>query len=234
MKTLIDFHSHILPGIDDGASDLDTSLKLIDLLKNQNVSIILATPHYNAAHMSVDDFLNRRSLSFQKLALPGDISIKLGAEVFLTRGVDSIEGLEKLCIENTSYILIEPPMEPWQDWIYESVYKIVLRGLHPIIAHVERYMGVMSFNRILKLLEMDVISQINADSLSYFTGRRNIIKLYKEQKFHLLGSDTHNLKTRFPKMDIAAGKITKYFGADFLNHIDKNAALILSNKKPLI
>ena len=153
---MIDFHSHILPGIDDGAQDIETSLALIEEEKKQGVSTIVLTPHFYPDRNTPDNFLKEREEAYRKLTSHPESStfpnfIK-GAEVALTYELPKLEGLEKLCIEGTNLILIELPYHTYNEWVLNALFGISARGLVPIIAHFERFVSFEFFKAFYKLI----------------------------------------------------------------------------------
>lgn len=235
-KGIIDFHSHILPGVDDGADKLETSLKMLELSKSQGVETIVSTSHYYNFRESIESFVSRRddavynlckAINEHDLDLP---EIIVGAEVRLFAGISKEENLSALCIEGTKNILIEMPYSTWSSWMYNEIYAIITRGYTPIMAHIERYLGPVSEKEILeKLLSMDVFVQCNAESFSSWKTRRFIKKLIKLGKLTVIGSDSHNLESRVSHIDDAANYLVKKYGEEFLNVIMKNAAYLIKN-----
>lgn len=233
-KGFVDFHSHILPGIDDGADTLETSLKMLSVSKAQGVETIVSTSHYYNFRESIESFVSRRDDAVYKLLKhinEHDIDlpeIAVGAEVRLFPNLSREENFSKLCIEGTKNILIEMPYSTWSGWMYNEIYTIITMGYTPIMAHIERYLGPVSEKEILKkLLSMDVFVQCNADSFSGWKMRRFIKKLIKHGRLTVIGSDCHNLKDRISHLDDATRYITKKFGEDYLNVIMKNAAYLI-------
>ena len=177
---IADFHAHILPKADHGSDSLSTSLIQLRRAKAANVDEIFTTPHFYVDQNPIDKFLSRRERCFdtlQNAAILHNIDIKLhkSAEVTLVLGLSKLPDLDKLCIENTRYMLLEMPIgEPWQPWVYSAIDELRDRGIEPILAHIERY-DKASLERIF---EYDIKTQINANSLfnGYFTRRR--IKSY--------------------------------------------------------
>ena len=107
-----DYHSHILPNIDDGSDSVKTSLKMIKMMKGQGIGIIVATPHfYLHRESSLGGYLEKRQNAYEKLmaAEPAVTDIHIGAEVAIEKGISGLDGLEKLCISGTGLILLEPP-----------------------------------------------------------------------------------------------------------------------------
>ena len=116
---MIDFHSHVLPGIDDGSDCVEESLEMLHTAKNQGVSTMLATPHFYAQDVSVDHFLEKRKKAYDTLKRCMDDSdcpdIRLGAEVCYFRGIGRAREIEKLCIEGTRVIMVELPFRQWDE-----------------------------------------------------------------------------------------------------------------------
>ena len=119
-----DYHSHILPNIDDGSDSIKTSLKMIKMMKQQGIGIIVATPHfYMHREASLDSYLVKRQNAYEKLmsADPAVKDIHIGAEVAIEKGISVLGELEKLCISGTRLILLEPPFTQYNSWIVEEV-----------------------------------------------------------------------------------------------------------------
>ncbi len=187
----VDFHSHILPCVDHGSDGVETSLRQLGYACSANIDTIVATPHFYPQIDTVEDFLDRRKKAFEELSEHDLSGIKIiqAAEVMISAGIEGLEGLEKLCIEGTNYILLELPQEPWPFWIAEAAYRIAAtRNLRPICAHIDRY----SREGQDKILEMGVDVQLNADALVSGIMRRYKFKKLADQGYiHILGSDAH-------------------------------------------
>ena len=111
---MIDFHSHILPGIDDGSQSVEMSLEMLGALKAQGAGVVCATSHFYATERSPERYLYRRQEAFEKLKpqLPEDApEILLGAEVLYFPGISRMEALPSLCLEGTNLLLLEMPFE---------------------------------------------------------------------------------------------------------------------------
>lgn len=231
---IVDFHSHILPGIDDGASNLEASLEMLKLSRSQGVDIIVSTSHYYNFQESAESFVTRRDDALYKLCrhinehdmdLPEIVS---AAEVRLYPNIRLEENLDKLCIEGTKNILIEMPYSSWSGWMYNEVYGLITRGFTPIMAHIERYLGPVSEKEILeKLLSMEVYVQCNADSFSSRRMRKFIKKLIKLNRLTVIGSDFHNMDSRISHFDDALSFISRKYGDEYLNVIMENACILI-------
>ena len=126
---MIDFHSHVLPGIDDGSDCVEESLEMLHTAKNQGVSTMLATPHFYAQDVSVDHFLEKRKKAYDTLKRCMDDSdcpdIRLGAEVCYFRGIGRAREIEKLCIEGTRVIMVELPFRQWDEEVLRDVEELM-------------------------------------------------------------------------------------------------------------
>lgn len=233
----VDFHSHILPGIDDGADSPETALRMLSLSRAQGVDTIVSTSHYYSFRESTADFVARRDQAIYKLEkhinehdldMPEIIA---AAEVRLFPELRMDENLDRLCIEGTKNILIEMPYESWTGWMYNEIYALITKGYTPIMAHVERFLGPVSEKEILtKLLAMDVYVQCNAESFEDRKMRGFIKKLIKLGKLTVIGSDCHNMGSRISKIDIACDYILKKYGEEYLKVLMENAAYLAKKK----
>lgn len=226
---MIDFHSHILPGVDHGASSLEVSVEMMKQAKEAGVTKIVATSHFYAHRDSVDDFLNRRNAACavlnDYLAEDSSIGIQIipAAEVALESDLLSVD-LRKLVVQGTKYILIEMPMfSRWHSWMYDMLYEIESKyALSIILAHVDRY----EKDNVDRLLDMGFTAQINASSLvkgSFFEKRR-LRSLCNQGLIHLIGSDAHDVKERsYQELITASRKLPN----SLLTYFEANANDIL-------
>lgn len=221
---MIDFHCHLLPDMDDGSSSVEESLQILTSLSQQNVEKVVATPHFIANNESVDEFLYRRKNSYESLkpklhkGLP---EIRLGAEVEFYNGISNLEGLKKLCAENTDILLLEMPNEKWTQYTVAELFRLVSDGsIRIMLAHIERCLFLQDRDVVEYLLDNDVIMQSNA---SYFINtftKRKACKRLSEHTIHVLGSDSHNMTTRPPKIKEAVDFIRKKLGNESIEYID--------------
>lgn len=220
---MIDFHSHILPGIDDGSKNADESLRMLNLLKGQGVSKVVATPHFYANHNSVEDFLRKRENAFSKLShiLNEDVpEIILGAEVKYYEGISRLDNLSKLCIGKSKLLLLEMSMKRWTEYTLREVREISNSGnVIIVLAHIERYLGFQPKGTIEELVENGIFIQSNADFFIDMRTRRKALKLLNNGLIHFIGSDCHNLDSRAPRIDEAISYIKRKSGEDLLSQI---------------
>ena len=134
---MIDMHSHILPYIDDGAKDVEMSLAMLKLAKEQGVKKIAATPHcFTSKQDGIDGFLRKRQESYEKLMSAMENKedypeIILGAEIHLACDMGELPNISSLCYQNTNYILLEIPDGYNPATFAEWVYNIVIRSREP-------------------------------------------------------------------------------------------------------
>ena len=129
---MVDFHTHILPGADHGSRSIDISLKQLALAKKHGVDKLIATSHFYPHVHSVDEFIQTRNASYEKLKqkMDSDSSqIRLGAEVLLCDGMEKLSGLESLCVSGTRTLLLELPFDGFEDSYVSTVKKIINKGI---------------------------------------------------------------------------------------------------------
>lgn len=229
---MIDFHSHILPGIDDGSRNVEESCQLLRASARQGVTKIVATPHFYAEDNSPKRFLERREHSFEKLKphLSEDMpEIFLGAEVKFFEGISRSDDVELLKIEGTPLILVEMPFMKWDDRMVKEVLELASwRGTKVILAHIERYFRFGAEKYLPEIQRNGILIQSNAES--FVGGRfstRKVMNMLRDGKIHLLGSDCHNMTTRPPMLQEARKEILKRIDKKTLDKLDKMAYDIL-------
>lgn len=206
---MIDFHTHILPDIDDGADGVATALALIQAEKEQGVSEIVLTPHYYGQKLSPSQFLEKRQRAFEKITGEVEgIKIRLGAEIYFDEmEAASNKSLCKLAIEGTKCVLFELPFtDMWSEKLLLKIRDFILEtGYTPIIAHVERYPAVRKNPAYLAALtDMGCLFQVNTRSFVFKKMQNLALTMLKKGFVSCLGSDTHNLTDRTP--DLASVK----------------------------
>ena len=216
VRALYDVHGHFLPAMDDGCKTVEESLQALEMAQKQGVTAMFATPHYYPVE-TVGKFLERREAAADRLkeglaqaehAVP---QIVLGAEVACRSGLSQDPELSKLCLGGTEYLLLELPWRGWGNETLREIRNITYTcGLIPVMAHLERYVRMVPWEMIQKVLEQDVLVQVNAESFLSFSGRQSIKKLMRHTPIHLLGADCHNLTGRAPNMGQAAAYMEKH------------------------
>lgn len=217
---MIDFHSHVLPSIDDGSGSVEESLELLTMLSRQGVDTVMATPHIDFGDNTPEAFLAKREESATRLSefvTDGMPRILLGAEVTYFQGISRVSALADLRIVGTKLLLIEMPSERWSDYTVRELEELSFcSGIAPMIAHIERCMDYQKTKALQKLTDCGIIMQANASFFNDLRTRRRALKLLQHGAVHVIGSDCHSVKHRPPHIGEAADIITERLGADFL------------------
>ena len=231
---IIDFHSHILPGMDDGSPDVPTSLEMLHTAARQDVGIQVLTPHYYPWREEIGSFVSRRAESAEMLLPACDETLPrllIGAEVAFFPRMSELD-LRPLCIGSTNVLLVELPFESWDSRVEEQLATLTLdKGYTVILANVERYLRYRGNPEALeKLGALPLRMQVNAEAFSQFALRRKALELIRRGRVQLLGSDAHNLADRSP--DLASGRrfLQKKLGAEALQYIDEVGSELLQEE----
>ena len=225
----VDIHTHCLPGMDDGAKDLETSLQMLRLLRRQGVAKAALTSHYYPHKESLDSFLKRREAAWQRLRPHTGTEeypeLLLGAEIYVTRGL-SEQNLRPLCIGKTDLLLLELPRQPYKAWILEELRNLTYAlDIIPVLAHLERYRSWYASKDFAELLSFDeFVLQCNAGALLDRKDRAFLYRRAAKGYPFVIGSDTHNMTTRLPDFQEPLSAIKKKRrGRFFLNSLQKQA-----------
>lgn len=219
---MIDIHTHILPNVDDGSSDFDTSCKLLELELENGVNKVICTPHQNYLNLNKELLIEKFNEFKNKINL--DIELYLGSEIYYYKGfLNDLENGKLLTINNSKYILIEFSTSQNTD-IIDIVYSIRLKGYIPIIAHIERY-SYLNNEDYLKIKKEGALIQINASSFNYTNTKKIIKYLLKNNLVDFVASDCHDLNRR----SVDFFKIKKYIYKKYkeqYHHIFENDYLL--------
>lgn len=236
MCKITDFHTHILPHVDDGSKNTEMSLSMLRSEAAQHVGCVVLTPHFYADRDTPEHFLQRRHEALHHLRKAMEEQADLpklvaGAEVAYYRGMSESDVLKKLCIGNSSYILVELPAPPWKDYVYEELLEISRKQrLTPVIAHIDRYLPIFGADRIVeRLTALPVLIQANSHFFTRAATASRALRMLQQGKIHLLGSDCHDLTSRAPELGKAVERIKNRLGEDFLEQIVQNETKILDN-----
>lgn len=196
---MIDIHNHILPGIDDGSQDIETTEKYIDLIAEANMKAIIFTPHYMRGFYdnSKDIILDRYNLVNDIIANKNyNIKTYCAAEVYLM-GEEAVADIQTnaFMINGSRYVLVENSLTGFSGDLFENLYKMVKLGLKPILAHPERYVEIQDKPSMVEdFMHRDVYMQINTGSIlgNYGEKVKNVaLELIDRGFAHFLGSDCH-------------------------------------------
>ena len=232
---MLDLHSHVLPKIDDGAKDVEMSLEMLKEAKRQGVNVLCATPHcVTDKEEGITAFLEKRKHAYEKLISAMENSeeypkILLGAEVYLGCDMSDFSNLHDLCYEGTDYILLELPHGYKPSELAEKVYNIKIKGMKPVIAHVDRY---SSYKEIVEeLAPLDVVFQLNASQFKTMSGRKILKNVFRMYDKFVVSTDMHNLTERPCNIEMAYKMASKKF-RDVADMLFENGGECIIGNKP--
>ena len=222
---MIDWHSHILPGMDDGSKSVEESISMLRIQAAQGVETVVATPHFYANDETVADFISRRTKALEdlKAQLPEDApELRLGAEVKYYQGISRMEDLKRLRIQGSKLLLLEMPMCVWTEYMVRELVELSGKsGVILVLAHVERYLHLQKQSVWDRLADSGILMQINGSFLTGFASRRKALALLGCGMVQFLGSDCHDLTVRPPQLSRAFEVIRKKLGDDYLNQMNQ-------------
>lgn len=229
---VIDFHSHILPGVDDGSQSLEMSREMLLRSGEAGVDLMVATPHFYGHRDTLEAFLERRGKARQTLGTiltPDMPGVRLGAEVAFYSGLEELDGIEQLCIQGSNVLLLEMPFAPWTEYEWNVLTSLTLdRNLQIVLAHFERYFDFQTDPDVpQRLKDLFIYLQINAGTLLQWNKRGRWLDWISRGDAHLLGSDTHNLTTRPPNLGRARDVVKRKLGPAALERIDEIGTRLL-------
>lgn len=231
---MIDFHSHVLPGIDDGAKNVEESVEILDMMAKAGVEVLFCTPHFYPHKQSLERFLQKRQEAYEKLLpyiKPEHPKLRMGAEILLSSRLDR-EALMQLRLEGTDFVLIEMPYVHFSQSMYDVFYEVAdTEGIKVLVAHIERYLESNSLDEVEELFsEENAIGQINCTSLRKFGLRRNCLKLIRHGFVQALGSDYHRIERGYALLDEGVEILRKKLRENELSALMQASEQILENK----
>ncbi len=224
---MIDWHSHILPAMDDGSRDVAESLAMLRSMAEQGVDTVVATPHFYANHeSSAESFLERRQRAEARLregmaSLSNAPRLVCGAEVRYYPGIRHMSGLEQLTIGSSRLLLLEMPFNKWTEYTVRELLEMLSDDRFTVLlAHIERYWKLQDRRTLDRLLENDLHMQINTSCLMHFATRRKALNLLQNKHVRFIGSDAHNITSRPPHIHEAYAILRKKLGDGFVAGLD--------------
>lgn len=208
-----DFHTHCLPGVDDGAADIQTAMAMLRASAQQGVKRVVATPHFYIGQQSGEEFFRERQRAYEDIRPYLDETmpeVLLGAEVLIREGISRYD-LSSLCLQGTNVLLVEMPFMRPPVWLYDELEKIATRqNLILMYAHLDRYLPWYSHGDFDMLMDMpDSIMQVNAHSVAdkkYFGSLCRHLPITRRM---VMGSDMHNMAEREPCIAAAVKVLSK-------------------------
>ena len=237
---MIDFHSHIIPNIDDGSRSIEETFNLLKEAKEAGFESIILTSHYieNYYETNVperDMWVKAISENLQNKGI--DINLYLGNEIYMSDNMMQllIDG-KASTINNSCYVLFEMPLNVEPMNLYDVIYSLQENKLVPVLAHPERYSFVQKEPELIyDLIQKGVLMQANYGSIlgQYGENAKMIVKKFLENDMiHFLGSDVHRQNSIYKKIPQALEEIRKIIGEEKLEKLTTtNPKLVLANKR---
>jgi len=239
---MIDIHSHVIFGVDDGAKTEKDTRDLLEESYRQGVRTIIATPHRRRGMFETDiEIIKENFKRVEEIAteVAEDLRVYLGSEVYYKEGeIEKIESGVYPRLADTDYVLVEFPYEMRYKEIHRALNKIILLGLTPVVAHVERYNDVDE-KGVQEFINMGVYIQVNAASVlkpkligdKHKSYKKRAKKYLDEDLVHFVASDMHNMDSRRMYMKEAYDIIEKKYGPTIAYELfEKNQEKLLMNK----
>ena len=235
---MIDFHTHILPSIDDGAKTVENSLFLLDAVSKLGMSQVVLSPHYYPSQERISEFVSRRNESCRALAEAIKINrengirfpqLHVAAEVYLEQIIFNNNDLTPLTLDSKGKFMLTELI--YEDELTHSTESMVRQLVYsynivPILAHIDRYPFLMKEKNLLRLLDMGCVAQMNVSSLLGFFKRKKMLKYIEKGYIGVIGTDIHN-KTYIPRIKEGFS----YLREDDLEYITNISRGILKKSK---
>ena len=233
---MIDFHSHILPTIDDGSRNMEQTVEILKEAKNAGFNKIISTSHYMEEYYNIDEKQRKKLIEEVKEQNQG-IELFLGSEIYVTGNiVELLKNQKASTINNSKYVLFELPLNTKEIIAKEVIYRLIENNYVPIIAHPERYKYVQeNIEYIMELVDMGALLQSNYGSIIGMYGRKaesTVKKLLKEDSVQFLGSDVHREKQVYDKIPKILKKLNKIVSKEKIDELTIiNPQKVLNNEE---
>ncbi len=216
---ICDVHCHILPGVDDGSRNEDTTQRMLDIAAREGIDVIVATPHFSGADDEADvEEHKRRYQKVRRLwkTYGEEKELYLGNELFYSAEIaDALSQGRALTINATRYVLVEFPPYAEFSYIQKAVQKLCYAGYYPVVAHVERYPQIQKRKMLQGLVESGAYLQVNASTIvgkHGFLAKRFVLSMLKHGRIHFVGTDAHSARERKPAIQECKTLMEKKLG----------------------
>lgn len=225
---VIDIHSHILPGIDDGSKSMEQSVEMLKIAKEEGIAAVIATPHNmpgkgKADKAQVDGLLKNLKEECEKQEL--FVPVLPGCEIFYREEVLDLLEQEKIqTLNNTAFVLVEFDYMSESSYIRNALKDILGLGFQPILAHVERYPSLMKndYKEIKEFRRMHIRIQINASSVCGNAGKvvqKHVKRMLKEELADFVATDAHGIRSRAPRMRSCTDQLRKWCKEEYVESL---------------
>lgn len=233
---MVDVHTHVLPGVDDGSRDMEESCALLRKAAKQGVTAVIATPHYSRKRGTEGYRELTEELQTKIQEEFPDFSVYLGQETYYHEELpEALRDGQALTMAGSRYVLVEfDPLVPYQT-LFRGLRRLLSSGYIPILAHFERYACLRQEKNLEDLEGCGCKLQMNYESLQgslFSKDLRWCRKQVQQGRVHLLGTDMHRLDYRPPEMDAAMRWLQGHVDGRVINQmVYENPRCIIKNKQ---
>ena len=237
---IIDLHSHLIPGVDDGAQTIEQSIELARQAVDEGVEHMVLTPHHrNGKYINYKKGVLEATQALQEEYNQANVNLRVYAsqEIRLTeKFLDDLYNGELLSLDSAGkYYLIELPSDRVPTNANQVLQELIDDGITPVIAHPERNHELMgNLHRLYELVEMGCLTQITTSSYSGYYSEtlvENSQKIIEHNLAHILASDVHHIKNRPMNMQVAFDRSEKEYGQDTVEYFKNNTRSIFNGDK---
>lgn len=225
---MIDIHTHILYGVDDGVKVFSESIDILKNMRDNGVTDVFLTPHYveYSAYISNvrSNTLRLNNIKEELIRNNININVHLGNEIYITNNIlELLNKGELKPLGDSNYLLIELPMNGEYENYMDIFLNLIDNGYRVILAHPERYIYFQkNFNELISMHDNGILFQVNLESVLGKYGvqaKKTIKKLLKFKVIDFVGSDIHHNKNNYSYIEESKNKFRKYLSEDELNNI---------------
>lgn len=236
---MVDFHSHILPEIDDGSRSIEETIDMLEEAQKAGFSSIISTSHYIDGSYDCDKITREKLINeIQGILINKGINLKIynGAEAYISRDLSLLVKDGKVpTMNNSKYLLFELPMNTKVLFLEDVIFSLLSNKIVPIIAHPERYSFVQDDpNSLIDLINKGVLFQMNYGSILGYYGKdvkKTALKLLKANMIHFLGSDAHRHHSIYTNILENKSDIIKIVGEEKFKELsEKNPTHVINNE----
>ncbi|MBT2259245.1 tyrosine-protein phosphatase [Priestia megaterium] len=235
---MIDIHSHILPGVDDGALTIEDAISIAKLAVDEGITKIIATPHHqNGTFFNRKQDILKRVKELNYVLQRENISLEVlpGQETRIYGSLlDDFKKGDILALNHTNYLFVELPSGHIPRYTEQLLFDVQLKGLTPIIVHPERNAEFMENpEKLFNLVKKGTLTQVTSSSLTGHFGKKIqkfSMQLIEANLTHFIASDAHNTSTRNFRIRESISKIHKEFGIQTVYYFQENAELLIQGQ----
>ncbi len=237
---MIDFHTHIIPGIDDGSHNVEESVQMLKMSYAQGIDTVVLTSHFRLGEHKIKTWLKQRTENLEMVfdALSEEERRRvpkmiLGSEIEYMKNMNKWDYLDELVIDGTEYLMTEMPFMPWTEQVVKTIDDIALNSpFTPVIPHIDRYMHTFTKPEYIEhYYDMPIVIQMNAIYINSAANIQFFKPMLDSGVVEILGSDCHGPEWRPPNLGKAVEVVRQVCGNKVLDRIDAKGREMLRNAK---